>query len=302
MNVYIVVATKGRPVETHALLTQLTNQQYPVVETIVVGNEQSDIAGLSEHDLVQSNKASLHLAPIGSCTQRNIGLDVIRGVEAQADGKNWVVIFFDDDFRPAPNWVGSCVNAFETNKELVGMTGYVLADGVTKSGYSESEAIDYISGKLAPDNPMPQNLAPLKSLYGCNMAFRGDYAIDARFDEDLPLYGWLEDVDFSNRALDIGQLRCITECRGVHLGASKGRTSGVRFGYSQVANPRFLIKKGTMQLRDGLKLMTKNIFSNIFHTLTLNQSKDYQGRLVGNGKAFKDLLMAKCSPRNILDI
>ena len=33
--------------------------------------------------------------------------------------------------------------------------------------------------------------------------------------------------------------------RGVHLGNKRGRVSGLRFGYSQIANPIYLLQKGT---------------------------------------------------------
>ncbi len=77
MNVYIVVATKGRAKEVYTLLTLLENQSHPIQEVIVVGHEPSDIQGLDQHPSTLAGATSLHLSAKGSCHQRNKGLDVI---------------------------------------------------------------------------------------------------------------------------------------------------------------------------------------------------------------------------------
>ena len=83
---------------------------------------------------------------------------------------------------------------------------------------------------------------------GCNMAFRLPTARAAgvEFDEALPLYGWLEDVDFSRRMAPYGKIISWPNCRGVHMAVKRGRTSGVKLGYSQVMNPFYLWRKRTM--------------------------------------------------------
>ena len=65
------------------------------------------------------------------------------------------------------------------------------------------------------------------------------------FDEQLPLYGWLEDVDFSRRVAGYGRVVKVSAARGVHLGVKAARQRGVQLGYSQVANPVYLMRKGT---------------------------------------------------------
>jgi GT2 family glycosyltransferase len=63
------------------------------------------------------------------------------------------------------------------------------------------------------------------------------------FDENLPLYGWLEDVDFCRRLAPYGRIVRNARTAGVHLGSNSGRTSGVCYGYSQIANPLYLWRK-----------------------------------------------------------
>lgn len=300
MKVFVVVATKGRPKETYHLLTHLSEQSHPIESVIVVGHDAQDIDGLDQHALTNSGKATIGRAPIGSCHQRNAGLDNVAKHTTETDHQDWIVIFFDDDFRPAKDWISNAVEAFTNDKSLMGITGYVIADGVSNKAYSESDVSDFLSGKQAP--ALAAVTENITSLYGCNMAFRGTFSFEARFDEALPLYGWLEDVDYSRRALKNGTLAYVENCRGVHMGVSSGRTSGLRFGYSQVANPTFLHKKGTMPFVRAYTIMSKNILSNIFNTCRFNRKRDYYGRLKGNCVAIKDIARSKCSPQRILSL
>jgi hypothetical protein len=85
--------------------------------------------------------------------------------------------------------------------------------------------------------------------YGCNMAPRlvPLHRHSLRFDEDLPLYGWLDDVDLCRRLSAYGRIVKNWNMIGVHLGTKRGRTAGIRLGYSQIANPIYLRRKGTLR-------------------------------------------------------
>ena len=67
-----------------------------------------------------------------------------------------------------------------------------------------------------------------------------------RFDERLPLYGWQEDIDFTSQLRASGRVVGLNTLNGVHLATKSGRISGMKFGYSQIANPVYLVRKGTM--------------------------------------------------------
>mgnify|MGYP000606119618 CR=1 FL=1 len=75
---------------------------------------------------------------------------------------------------------------------------------------------------------------------------RPDARPDLRFDERLPLYGWLEDLDYCRRMSPYGRIQRSSMLVGVHMGVKGGRQSGVRLGYSQVANPIYFVIKGSM--------------------------------------------------------
>ena len=126
--------------------------------------------------------------PIGSSAQRNALIDA-----SDAD----VMIFFDDDYLPAEDFVHETERLFAAHTEVVVATGRVLADGILGPGFTHEEGVHFLANTSLDANP--PSLSPIFNAYGCNMAIRlapvRQHGI--RFDERLPLYGWLEDVDLN---------------------------------------------------------------------------------------------------------
>lgn len=300
IKAFVIIATKGRAKETFTLLDYLAKQTYPIEKIVVVGSEPADIAGLEQHPLGITGKAVLKISKAGSCIQRNAAMDQALEFTRETDPQDWFAVFFDDDFRPANHWLEMCANTFIANPQVIGLGGKVVADGVTTGTISEYEAQAYLENNTVLKQEIIEPC--FYGLYGCNMAYRGNVVANIRFDENLPLYGWQEDLDFGVRAIEQtqGTLIYTNQCIGVHLGVSGGRTSGVRFGYSQIANPIYLAKKGTMNTGYARKILLRNVASNIFHTIIFDTTKDYKGRLWGNIKAAFDLLTNKCHPTKIL--
>ena len=123
----------------------------------------------------------------------------------------------------------------------------------------------------------------------------------ARFDEALPLYGWQEDIDFSAQLLPKGRIVASDAFHGVHRGVKAGRTSGVRFGYSQVANPVYLVLKGTMTPRKAVAILCNNVAANLVKMWRPEPWVDRKGRVKGNWLAFGDILRGRVRPRRILE-
>jgi hypothetical protein len=90
--------------------------------------------------------------------------------------------------------------------------------------------------------------------------------------------------------------------RGVHLGAKGGRTSGVRFGYSQIANPVYLVRKGTVSGRFAWSLMGRNLVANLAKSLWPEPWIDRKGRLKGNILGLIDWALGRISPMRILQL
>jgi GT2 family glycosyltransferase len=119
------------------------------------------------------------------------------------------------------------------------------------------------------------------------------------FDEALPQYGWLEDVDFSRRLARHGRIVKLSDARGVHLGSKAGRTAGLKYGYSQIANPLYRVKKGTFSWPRAAEQMARNIAMNLVRSVVPEPYIDRRGRLYGNMLGLVDALRGAADPKRI---
>jgi GT2 family glycosyltransferase len=227
----------------------------------------------------------------GLTTQRNAILAVSEGFD--------YLVFFDDDFVPAASYLQNMEAILDRHPEIIAATGHVIKDGILGPGLSKFDAEQSIQKDAGQE--YESELIPVYNVYGCNMGFRLSAVLEqgVKFDESLPLYGWLEDVDFSRQIACFGTIAKTNLCRGVHLGSKRGRTPGVKLGYSQVANPLYLMGKGTMEPARALSQMMRNVIANIWKFWRPEPWVDRKGRLHGNFLAFLDLLGRKISPMSI---
>ena len=143
--------------------------------------------------------------------------------------------------------------------------GHVAVDGAQGVGLTFEEGLMALRALEASD--LPARPVDQFGAYGCNMSIRASTIGEARFDERLALYGWQEDIDFTGRLRGAGAASSGAELLGVHLGVKAGRVSGVRFGYSQIVNPTYLIRKGSIPATFGLNLMARNVAANVLRSL-----------------------------------
>jgi len=317
---FVIIATKGRAKDCLKLVANLAEQTLKPSYTLFVGTEDSDVVDINYHPWINEGHGDAIISPkVGLTSQRNFGIETLekKGFFKESEGR-FFCAFFDDDYRMAPDWLEKAAKKFQSDTSVVGLTGKVLADGactgltgkkfspdMEKGELTEDMADAFISGDLDPVKHWAsgKNEVDFESMYGCNMAFIDTVIRAVRFDENLPFYGWQEDRDYTGMAKKYGRTIYYPECRGVHLATkSGGRSSGNKFGYSQIANVTYLMKKGTMGKRASYTLMTRNVISNIVHSAINNPTTDYRGRLKGNITAFCDLLMNRCNPKKILDL
>ena len=135
------------------------------------------------------------------------------------------------------------------------------------------------------------------------MAFRmSAIGADVRFDERLALYGWLEDKDFSRTAKKSGRLVQCGALIGVHLGLKQGRVSGRKFGYSQIVNPWYLCRKGTLSMQEAWSNTLKALATNGIRTIRPESFIDRRGRFQGNVLAVRHLLSGICRPETAAEL
>lgn len=284
-GIAVVVATRGRAAEVVVLLDMLARGMHRPDHVVIVGAAPSDWAGAEASPLAPVTLVS---AP-GLPSQRNAGIDHLRGLAHPPE----IVVFFDDDFRPHPRWLDGALAEFDADDDVVALTGTVLADGARTAAIDEAEAEALIAAWTPSDRPG----TPIARLYGCNMAARLRVFDRVRFDERLPLYAWLEDLDFTGQ---LGGRRVMsTRCGGVHLGVKGARVSGVRFGYSQIVNPLYLARKGTCPKLLAARLVVFGLVSNLLRAPFRHPVFDYRGRLRGNLRALADMARGRARPEEI---
>jgi GT2 family glycosyltransferase len=289
LSVAVIIATTGRPRTSRLTLDRLGRQTLPPDRILVVAVTENDISELDQLSI----KVDAHLGPRGLPHQRNFGLDVLGN---SCD----LVVFFDDDYLAADDYIENMERLFRSNEDLVGATGHVIADGANGPGFTFEEAEALLATHATQAEPGIRS-APRRGLYGCNMSYRVEAIGDMRFDEALPLYGWQEDVDFSYRMGKRGRLLHCDAMAGVHMGEKAGRTSGRRTGYSQIANPLYLLKKKTIPEDLAWRLMYHNVLSNLWRYVFPEPYIDRRGRLWGNAEAMWDVLTGRIHPGRILE-
>lgn len=304
MDAYVIIATKGRPRDVYELLGWLQAQTAPAQHVVVVGAGPEDVEGLAAHPQAIAGGVTVLLSSrAGLTVQRNTGLNHL---EAQGwlDRGPCMVAFFDDDFRPALTWLAEATRFFEASPDVVGLTGCVLADGAQRDPLTSADALEYIERRrpAVPHWASGPTVRDLESLYGCNMVFRDVVVRKCRFDESLPFYGWQEDQDYTGQALRLGRTVYMPTCEGVHLGTRSGRVSGLRFGYSQIANPLYLMRKGTMPRKKAWQFMSRHLAANAVRSLLTHPRVDYRGRFRGNMHALADVLTGRCAPSRVVDL
>ncbi|MBZ9677691.1 glycosyltransferase family 2 protein [Mesorhizobium sp. ES1-1] len=288
MKIVVVIATFGRPEHVTRLLAQL-EKQTRLPDAVIISAPD---AGHIPSSTASTFPVSTLLGKTGLPAQRNIAL------EAALDRFD-IVTFFDDDFIPEDTYLAGVSAAFDKQPDWAVITGNVLRDGASSAGLTWDEGIQ----ALAEANPTAEAPGVDKLCgYGCNMAIRTAFIGNLRFDERLVLYGWQEDVDFTSQLRVKGRVVGLNSIRGVHLGVKSGRVSGVRFGYSQVANPVYLIRKGTVPLTFALRLVGKNLLANLARSLWPESYVDRRGRLRGNLLAISHVVRGRVEPEYILEI
>lgn len=295
MKAVVVIATVGRVSACEEALSAIDGQTH---------DESIQLFGIvsapTEADLPQRSGPAWRLITgrRGASAQRNAALDL---VPTDTD----VVFFFDDDAIPRADYVARTCEFFVSNPDVVAVTGTLLADGARERREVRlEEALEILDMSWQSIPPWaPTTGVKHFELYGCNAAVRWSVAQDLRFDERLPLYSWLEDHDLARQLLTRGGIRKLSEAVAVHRGSdSGGRTAHLRFGYSQVANPLWLVEKGTFPRRLAARQILPPVIKNLI--LSPIPGAKYtmrRQRLMGNCLAAWDTIRAggHASPERI---
>lgn len=294
MHVTVIIATINRPELVAKTLRHLAAQTRQPDQIVLSAPDLSHLGGNLAELAPDGVRVRCVTGARGLCAQRNAALDSIgRSTD--------VIVFFDDDFLPSPDYIDHLAEAFDNTPDFAVIMGYAIADGASGSGirFDDGVALLATADDVTRDWPL---IADHPGAYGCNMAIRASAVDGERFDERLPLYGWQEDIDFTSRLRRRGRIVALKTLTGVHLGVKGGRVSGLRLGYSQIVNPIYLIRKGTMGLGFGGRLMVRNLAANVLRSLRPEPWVDRRGRLRGNLLAAAHVLCGRVDPEYILQL
>ncbi|GLS31371.1 Glycosyltransferase, GT2 family [Mesorhizobium albiziae] len=290
-RIAVGIATTGRADTLCKTLNLLSDQLRFPDAVFISAPTAADVKGVA----ACFPTSTITLGHRGLTRQRNVILEM-------ACEKTDLLVFIDDDFLPGRAYLQETLAAFADHPDAVMTTGHVVRDGIRGPGLDFDSALAELT--RCDQQTCSEEIRDVEDGYGCNMAMRLAVASahGVRFDEDLPLYGWLEDVDFSHRLAKYGRIVAVPRAKGIHLGIKRGRQSGVRLGYSQIANPYHLARKGSVSWRRSFYLASRNIAANLFGLIKSEPYIDRVGRLTGNVKALADLAKGRISPLRILSL
>lgn len=290
-KIAVIVATVNRVDHLSNLINSLSEQSVRPSRVLVSAPTTED---LSQNLADYGGWVETVVGAKGLSVQRNAALEKL-------DVSFDYVFFFDDDTLPRSDYIETAMSAFDAHPEAVGVTGSVILDGAAR-GYPVSFGEARSALKSSWREYTPLQVVDVRSLYGCNFAVRYSAAAGLLFDDQLPLYSWLEDLDYSRRLAHRGRLMRCEQCVAVHHGsASGGRTQHVRFGYSQITNPVHLWKKGSISSLHTCILIFKPFTKNLLESGFGGNKTWRRGRLWGNFLSLLDLMRGRVSPGRIVE-
>jgi glycosyltransferase involved in cell wall biosynthesis len=295
MRVSVIICSIGRPAVLNDTVESLINQT-SAVDEILIGtpSSQNVMPSTLQHPTVR-----LLLTATGLTVQRNACLSQVRP-------SSELIVFVDDDMEFSSSYMATMVALFEVCPDLIASSGNLLYDGGVRKLLSRQRARQLCAGNEVVWRPgLGIRTSPRRFAYGCNMVYRANAIREISFDERLPLYGWLEDSDFSHASTK-GRRAPVTnyEACAVHLGWRGGRIAGRRLGFSQIVNPFYLWQKsrvfslGHIVIQCWLRCLIGNTLGLVFG----EPLEDRRGRLHGNVLGFLHLLSRQVDPQRALNI
>jgi hypothetical protein len=289
MDTTMIICSVGRSAVLHETVLGLLKQTVQPASIILSLGEEG--SALPETEALP--RVSCIVGARGSSIQRNTAIPFVR---------TRYTLFLDDDVELATDYIEQMERLFAADPTIVGASGGVAADGaparVPIDRRAAVEAIREYTGS--------RDCVPFKDVYGCNMFVRSDVLQVERFDERLPLYGWLEDLDFSLRLKKHGRIVRHRGALVAHLATRSGRTSDLRYGYTKIANPWYLWRKKVLSSLPEVivRYWVKTTLANLLRAFLSNgpPGVDYRKRLIGNLMAYRDLTLFRLDPQNILNI
>jgi hypothetical protein len=282
----VIIASTRRPQALHDTLESLGEQSRLPDRVILSLVRPEDFDGRWPKGLTGTTV----IEAAGASAQRNAGVrHLLPGTR--------VVVFIDDDVTLAPDCLGNGEAVFQERPDLMILSGTFLRDG----GIGHLEARELLIRAPRPASPV---FTHASSCYGCLIFVRRTLLEKETFDERLSGYSFLEDVDFARRGLRHGQVGHYSGAVYVHLRIGSGRVNDRQFGYTQMVNPFYLYRKGSLHFGELGQCWLSGLAANVLFSLPGRFRGripgDYRRRLTGNLRGLWELLLGKAAPERCL--
>ena len=189
-NLVLGIASTGRREQLTRTMQQLLKLHRRPDRVVIAVPSRTDV----DEEAVRSIGFDIKVIVTskGLCVQRNAIIDDALDSDLLA--------FIDDDYYPNPDYFTHVQAVFEQHPSVVLATGHPRLDGACGPGISHEVAVAECERFALPASTNYE-LIDTYGGYGCNMVYRTRVFRDhgVRFDECLPLYGWLEDMELSRR-------------------------------------------------------------------------------------------------------
>lgn len=281
MQIAVVIASTMRPVALAATLSSLGGQSRLPNEIVVSVARPSDLPNPLPTD------AKVVYSERGASIQRNMGTQAL---SSSTD----IVVFLDDDMILNRDYLRGVEAIFSTTPNAALIMGHLIANG----GVSVEEAASLVDC-AANSTHYHIKQSTFGDVYGCNMSVRFDVACKEPFDERLPLYSYMEDVDFGTRVRRHGHIGYYYGSLAVHLRAPEGRVCHRALGFSEIMNPAYLALKGTIPKTHAIAdFILKKPAANLARAILGPQRHYRWERFTGNFAALRRLLSGKIDPEH----
>ena len=289
MKLAIVVPTRNRPDELQALLENLASQTRRP-EAVVVVDGSDDAVSETIRVIVGASPLACRFLrhwPPSAAAQRNAGLDAVL---AECD----LVALIDDDVTLDNAALEIlCGHAEKRDQGIVGF-GLNPVDHDAHRAYGQWK-VSWLTRRLGLYSDRMATVAPsgwhsrtlnvtqvtdVGWLTSCAVAWRAAAIGDLRFDEYFEAYSYLEDLDFSLQARQLGRFVILPDVTYLHAPATGGRKSRFWFGRIEIRNRHYIVcKHGLSQWRFWLGTAIRSAMTGVE---TVCGKREEFGRLIGN--------------------
>lgn len=247
-KIAFVVATKDRPEELRHMLRSLDRQTHRPDQIVIIDAGTQPLEGVLRN-FPDLNLTYSKMFPPSATKQRNFGLTRISpeithvgflddDVELDVNAVEKLLLFWED----APSQVAGVALNMGNHPDLVASSLKYLPFTEWLGLYSKNKGDVLPSAFQTMIGQVKDNIY-VKWLPTGAVVWQKKIFEDYQFDEWFRDYSYLEDLDFSYNVGKKFKLMVLAEAKYYHFPALKGRGSDFRFGFREVDNRLYLVKK-----------------------------------------------------------